>query len=115
MTVRFWQVACGSALAAFLPLAAAAQGIDVVGRWAGSADRCVAEFLLLERDGSYESRLDDEPRKGRWRLQRDRLTLVADDEPDSPIVMHILDHGPNRLVAFDESIEADRRLLRCRP
>lgn len=109
------------AAAAFLILAAVlaatpapAQNIDLVGRWAASQGQCEAEFILFERDGNFRSTLDEEPRDGTWKIARDRVTLTASDEPDRPSVMHILDYTGSRMVAFDEAIESDRRLQRCR-
>jgi len=87
---------------------------DFAGRWASSAGQCESEYLLLEKDGSYASTLDEEKHEGKWRAQRDRLVLTDNDEPDRPFLLQILDFSGNRLVAFDESIESDRRLTRCR-
>lgn len=103
-----------AALALLVPAVAGAQAINLVGRWAVSADRCADDSLLFERDGSFASTLDGDDVKGSWKLQRDRVTLVPGDEPDRPVVLHVLDHSPGRLLVFDESIEADRRLTRCR-
>ncbi len=87
---------------------------ELAGRWAVSQDRCETEYLLFEANGHYASTLDDDKREGTWKLARDRVTLTPADEPDNPANMHILDHTASRLVAFDETIEADRRLLSCR-
>lgn len=113
--------------AAFLFLAAAlttaqfagtrpaiAQGIDLAGRWASSQGQCDLEFIAFERDGSFRSQLEEEPREGTWKLARDRVTLIANDEPDRPWILHILDYTASRLVVLDEAIESDRRLQRCR-
>ncbi|WP_428247397.1 hypothetical protein [Ferrovibrio sp.] len=107
--------------AAFLFLAAAlfaapvsAQSVDLAGRWASSQGQCDLEFIAFERDGSFRSQLEEEPREGTWKLARDRVTLIANDEPDRPWMLHILDYTANRLVVLDEAIESDRRLQRCR-
>lgn len=110
------------AAAAFLLLAAAAlsalpahaQSIDLAGRWASSQGQCDLEFIAFERDGAFRSQLEEEPREGTWKLARDRVTLIANDEPDRPWTLHILDYTANRLVVLDEAIESDRRLQRCR-
>lgn len=91
-----------------------AQAPDLVGRWATSQGQCPAEYLQFGRDGRFESTLDDEKREGTWRASRERVTLTDENEPDRPLTLHLLDFSGSRLVAFDETIEADRRLVRCR-
>ena len=94
--------------------AMAVQPAELAGRWAASQGQCESEFIALERDGNFLSQLEEDKREGTWRLARDRVTLVAADEPDRPWMMHILDYTGSRLVVLDESIESDRRLQRCR-
>ena len=98
----------------FWVFASNAEAAELAGRWAVSQDRCETEYLLFEANGHYASTLDEDKREGTWKLARDRVTLTPADEPDNPANMHILDHTASRLVAFDETIESDRRLLRCR-
>lgn len=93
-----------------------AQSLDVVGRWAISPERCNAgEAIEFGADGAFRSTLDEgAPREGRYKTGADRIVLLDDNEPDRELVLIVLEHAPNRLVAFDETIEADRRLVRCR-
>lgn len=106
-------LAATALLGAAVP-AMAAQPADLVGRWAASQGQCDMEFVVFERDGHFVSQLEEDKREGTWRLARDRVTLIAADEPDRPWLLHILDYTGNRLVVLDESIESDRRLQRCR-
>ena len=95
---------------------ASAQSLNVVGRWAVSNERCQSgELIEFSADGSFKSTLDEnEPREGQYRTGRDRIILLDANEPDRELALIVIDHSPNRLVAFDETIEADRRLMRCR-
>ena len=104
------------ALAAALASAgAAAQSLNVVGRWAVSQQRCDSEVLEFGADGKFRSTLDErEAREGSYRTGRDRIILLDDAEPDRELALIVIDFSPTRLVAFDETIEADRRLVRCR-
>ena len=73
------------------------------------------EAISFESDGSFNSTLDDaQPRSGKYRTGRDRIILLDEQEPDRELALIILDYTPTRLVAFDETIESDRRLVRCR-
>lgn len=109
------------ALAAALASAGAAaqfayaQSISVVGKWAVSQSRCDSEAIAFDADGSFNSTLDDnQPRSGKYRTGRDRIILLDEQEPDRELALIILDYTPTRLVAFDETIESDRRLVKCR-
>lgn len=94
---------------------AAAQSLSVVGKWAVSQSRCDSEAIAFEADGHFSSTLDDkEPRAGQYRLGRDRIILLDDAEPDRELALIVIDYSPTRLVAFDETIESDRRLVKCR-
>lgn len=95
---------------------AAAQSLNVVGKWAASQERCQSgELIEFAADGSFKSTLDEnEPREGQYKTGRDRIILLDAAEPDRELTLIVIDHSPNRLVAFDETIEADRRLTRCR-
>lgn len=95
---------------------AAAQSLNVVGRWAVSNERCQnGELIEFLADGSFRSTLDEnEPREGEYRTGRDRIILLDAAEPDRELALIVLDLTPSRLVAFDETIESDRRLMRCR-
>jgi hypothetical protein len=94
---------------------AAAQSISVVGKWAVSQSRCETEAISFEADGSFASTLDDaQPRSGKYRTGRDRIILLDEQEPDRELALIIIDISPTRLVAFDETIESDRRLVKCR-
>ncbi len=94
---------------------AAAQSLSVVGKWAVSQSRCDTEAIAFEADGHFSSTLDDkEPRAGQYRLGRDRIILLDDAEPDRELALIVIDYSPTRLVAFDETIESDRRLVKCR-
>lgn len=110
---RFFPITLAAAL---LSSAAAAQSLNVVGRWAVSPERCAAgELIEFGADGQFRSTLDEaEPREGRYRTGRDRIVLLDESEPDRELALIVLDFSPTRLVAFDETIEADRRLVRCR-
>ena len=101
---------------ALVPPIASAQSLNVVGRWAVSNERCQAgELIEFSADGSFRSTLDEnEPREGQYKTGRDRIILLDAAEPDRELALIVLDHTPTRLVAFDETIEADRRLVRCR-
>jgi hypothetical protein len=105
-----------AAAVALFASAAAAQSLNVVGRWAVSRERCEAgELIEFSADGTFRSTLDEaEPREGSYKTGRDRIILLDENEPDRELALIVLDLTPNRLVAFDETIEADRRLLRCR-
>jgi hypothetical protein len=92
-----------------------AQSLVVAGKWAVSQSRCETEALEFTADGQFTSTLDDkEPRTGKYRLGRDRIILLDDAEPDRELALIVLDYTPTRLVAFDETIESDRRLVKCR-
>lgn len=95
---------------------AAAQSLEVIGRWAASNERCQSgELIEFLADGSFRSMLDEnEPREGQYKTGRDRIILLDAAEPDRELALIVIDHSPNRLVAFDETIESDRRLVRCR-
>lgn len=100
---------------ALVSASAAAQSVSVVGKWAVSQSRCDSEAIAFETDGSFSSTLDDaQPRSGKYRTGRDRIILLDEQEPDRELALIILDYTPTRLVAFDETIESDRRLVRCR-
>lgn len=91
------------------------QALNVVGKWAVSQSRCADEALEFTADGHFTSTLDEnEPRGGSYKTRRDRIILVDDDAPDEELTWMLIDFSPQRLVAFDETIEADRRLVRCR-
>ncbi len=81
------------------------------GTWASDAESCKTVFLALQASGSFENRLGDEPRKGRFRVLPDRLVLRFEDGDEQ--VMPIMDQTANRLVLFDETTEGDRRFVRC--
>lgn len=100
---------------ALASVSAAAQSISILGRWAVSQSRCDTEAIAFEADGSFSSTLDDtQPRSGKYRTGRDRIILLDEQEPDRELALIILDYTPTRLVAFDETIESDRRLVKCR-
>lgn len=101
---------------ALAAMSAAAQSLDVVGKWAVSNERCQSgELIEFLSDGSFKSTLDEsEPRQGQYKTGSDRIVLIDANEPDRELALIVLDLTPNRLVAFDETIEADRRLMRCR-
>ena len=82
------------------------------GLWAVRRQECAERFLRLDGDGRFENRLGDDTRTGRFTVQGDRLVLRADDGEEQ--VMPVMDHAGDRLVLFDDSVEADRRLVRCR-
>jgi hypothetical protein len=91
------------------------QNLTVTGRWAVSQQRCDSETLEFGTDGRFRSTLDQaEPREGTYRTGRDRIILVDEAEPDRELALIVIDFAPARLVAFDETIEADRRLVKCR-
>ncbi len=100
---------------ALASVGAAAQSLSVVGKWAVSQSRCETESIEFTADGAFKSTLDEaEPREGKYRVGRDRIILLDDAEPDRELALIVLDYTPTRLVAFDETIESDRRLVRCR-
>lgn len=100
---------------ALASVGAAAQSLSVVGKWAVSQSRCDSEAIEFTADGHFTSTLDEnEPREGSYKTGRDRIILMDDDNPDGEQALIILDFTPTRLVAFDETIEADRRLVKCR-
>jgi len=88
----------------------------IVGRWAVSAEACNAgEMLEFTTEGGFRSTLDDDdPHEGRFRTERDHIILLDANEPDRELALVVLDLSPNRMTAFDETIEADRMLVRCR-
>lgn len=91
------------------------QASSLLGKWAVSQSRCDTETIAFESDGSFNSTLDDaQPRAGKYRTGRDRIILLDEQEPDRELALIILDYTPTRLVAFDETIESDRRLVKCR-
>jgi len=92
-----------------------AQSLNVVGKWAVSQARCEEEVLEFTADGHFKSTLDEnEAREGKYKTGRDRIILIDEDEPDRELALMVIDYTPTRLVAFDETIEADRRLVKCR-
>lgn len=92
-----------------------AQSISVAGKWAVSQNRCETEAISFEADGSFSSTLDEaQPRSGKYRTGRDRIILLDEQEPDRELALIVIDYSPTRLVAFDETIESDRRLVKCR-
>lgn len=99
---------------------AAAQSVSVQasflpGKWAVSQSRCETEAISFEADGSFSSTLDEaQPRSGKYRTGRDRIILLDEQEPDRELALIVIDFTPTRLVAFDETIESDRRLVKCR-
>lgn len=108
-------LAVALALAGAAAQSAYAQSIPVVGKWAVSQSRCESEAISFEADGSFSSTLDEaQPRSGKYRTGRDRIILLDEQEPDRELALIILDYTPTRLVAFDETIESDRRLVKCR-
>ena len=78
------------------------------GRLAGLVSRQRAE------DCAKVSWSEAQPRSGKYRTGRDRIILLDEQEPDRELALIILDYTPTRLVAFDETIESDRRLVKCR-
>lgn len=87
----------------------------VAGRWAVSPARCDTEALSFAADGTFTSTLDGQAeRSGKYRTARDRIILVDAEEPDRELALILIDLSPTRLVAFDETVEADRRLVKCR-
>lgn len=106
--------------AALTSVGAAAQSIavqpsSILGKWAVSQSRCESETIAFEADGSFSSTLDDaQPRAGKYRTGRDRIILLDEQEPDRELALIVIDFSPTRLVAFDETIESDRRLVKCR-
>lgn len=103
-------------LAALVSGAAIAQvSLPVQGRWAVSQERCATESIEFGADGKFVSTLDaDGVRQGGYRTGADRIILLDEAEPDRELALIILDLTATRLVAFDETIEADRRLVKCR-
>jgi hypothetical protein len=92
-----------------------AQSISVAGKWAVSQSRCDSEAISFEADGSFSSTLDEaQARNGKYRTGRDRIVLLDEQEPDRELALIVIDYSPTRLVAFDETIESDRRLVKCR-
>jgi hypothetical protein len=101
--------------------AAAAETITIrsgmiVGRWGMSVEGCNAgEILEFTTEGGYRSTLDEgDPHEGRFRTERDHIILMDADEPDRELALVVMDMAPNKLVVFDETIESDRMLVRCR-
>ena len=87
----------------------------VLGKWAISQSRCETEHIEFDNDGRFASTLDEnEPREGAYKTARDRIILMDDDNPDGEQALIVLDVSATRLVAYDETIEADRRLVKCR-
>ncbi|HEX6959474.1 MAG TPA: hypothetical protein VF194_15935 [Ferrovibrio sp.] len=89
---------------------------SLVGRWSeGQAGCGRGEVLEFTAEGGFRSTLDEgDPREGRYRVNRDRIILVDNAEPDHEVMLFVLDLSATNLTAFDESIEADRRLVKCR-
>jgi hypothetical protein len=81
------------------------------GLWAARRQECSERFIRFDADGRFENRLGDEARAGRFRAERDRIVLRGEDGEEQ--VMPVMDRTDTRLVLFDESVEADRRLVRC--
>ncbi len=103
------------AAALFSGAAIAQASLPVQGRWAVSQERCATESMEFGSSGQFTSTLDSgEPRQGSYKTGRDRIILLDEAEPDRELALIILDLTPTRLVAFDETIEADRRLVKCR-
>jgi hypothetical protein len=111
-----WRVAFIAMAAALVSGAAMAQSaLPVQGKWAVSQERCATESIEFAADGKFVSTLDAaEPRQGTYKTGRDRIILLDEAEPDRELALIILDLTATRLVAFDETIEADRRLVKCR-
>lgn len=94
---------------------ASVQASSLPGKWAVSQSRCETEAISFEADGSFSSTLDEaQPRSGKYRTGRDRIILLDEQEPDRELALIVIDFTPTRLVAFDETIESDRRLVKCR-
>ncbi len=101
--------------AAMVQVAMAQSALPVQGKWAVSQERCATESIEFAADGKFVSTLDAaEPRQGTYKTGRDRIILLDEAEPDRELALIILDLTATRLVAFDETIEADRRLVKCR-
>lgn len=101
--------------------AAAAETVTVrpgmiLGRWGMSAEACSAgEMLEFTAEGGYRSTLDEgDPHEGRFRTERDHIILLDANEPDRELALVVMDMAPNKLIVFDETIESDRLLVRCR-
>lgn len=87
----------------------------VLGKWAVSQSRCETEAIEFDNEGRFTSTLDEnEPREGAYKTARDRIILLDDDNPDGEQALIVLDFSATRLVAYDETIESDRRLVKCR-
>ena len=67
---------------------------------------CAERFLRLDGDGRFENRLGDDTRSGRFTVQGYRIVLRADDGEEQ--VMPVMDHAGDRLVLFDDSVEAGK-------
>lgn len=106
-------IAMAAALVAGAAIAQAS--LPVQGKWAVSQERCASESIEFGADGRFRSTLDEaEARYGNYKTGADRIILVDEAEPDRELALIILDLTPSRLVVFDETIEADRRLVKCR-
>lgn len=87
----------------------------VLGKWAVSQSRCETEAIAFDSEGRFTSTLDEnEPREGEYKTARDRIILLDDDNPEGEQALIVLDFSATRLVAYDETIESDRRLVKCR-
>ncbi len=88
----------------------------ILGRWAINPAACEAgELLEFTQEGGFRSTLDEgDPREGRVRTERDKIILIDAEQPDRELALVVFDLTPQKLVAFDETIEADRMLVRCR-
>ena len=93
-----------------LPVRAA----DWTGRWAVSQDDCQDHALALQPGGLVSFALgDDPPRNGKYKIAKDEVTIDYEDGDEQ--VLPILESGsPDKLYLYDDSIESDWRLQRCR-
>ncbi len=96
--------------AALTDVAFAASPYD--GTWAVRPQACATQFLKLEPGGRFENRLGNEAKTGRFRAREDRLEFREDDGDEQ--TMPVMDHADTLLVLFDDTVEADRRLVKCR-
>ena len=95
-----------------LLLAAPAAAQSLGGRWGADPADCRDDAITFRAGGRFEARFDGQDRAGTFRLERDRLILTSDEGDEQ--VMPVLELSSQRIVLFDETIEADRRLRPCR-
>ncbi len=109
---RRGKVALGLVLA--LAVMAQARAADQTGRWAVSQDQCQDHALVLQAGGKVDFALgDDPPRSGKYSIVREELRIEYEDGDEQ--VLPILESGaPDKLYLYDDSIESDWRLVRCR-